>query len=329
MPFASQSPLSQIRSLRVVARDMLAQYEGGPFEFQTLLHGFNTTFRVRDRSGRKFALRINVNSHRRPEELRFETAWTHALSNESEFDVPKPVPNRKGSFVSERDWPEEGRTLRGVLYSWLPGADLGHKMNPTHGEAVGRAMRRLHEQAREWSPPAGCAVRPFEDAIAGEDWPKQPPPGIDYGPFREVVARTNGVFARMRSKPKIAIHNDVHYDNLKWHKGRLAVFDFDDCAMSWPLTDAFITAFYVRRLPEAVEAAFWRGLGAKPTDFGVSEEEFEVMVASRGVLLSNSLFNSMTASLSEVAERYAAVCQKRLEHCLATGRFDPKVANLT
>lgn len=327
MPLAELSHRAQLKSLRSIAAEMLAQYDGGPFTFRVLLHAFNCTFRVASRDGSRYALRVNVNSHRLPEELAFETAWTDALSRESGFVVARPSRNRLGSFVTEVERPN--RTFRGVLYQWLPGPNLGHAIKPFQAEALGKATRRLHEQAAAWTPPSGCTVRPFADAIAGEPFPAEPCAGVDYAPMFEVVERANALFARFEPQPKIAVHNDLHYDNLKWHQGRLAIFDFDDCAMSWPVTDCFITSFYLRRFDPSVEAAYWQGYGLGPTDFGIDEIEFETLVASRSVLLSNAMFNATTPSLRNIAEPYAKVCERRLVHFLKTGRFDPTVANLT
>ena len=45
------------------------------------------------------------------------------------------------------------------------------------------------------------------------------------------------------------LHADLHNSNLKWCRGRLYVFDFDDSAIGVPMQDLAISAYYLRDEP--------------------------------------------------------------------------------
>ena len=118
------------------------------------------------------------------------------------------------------------------------------------------------------------------------------------------------------------LHADLHGGNLKWHRGRLAVFDLDDAGLGVPALDLAISTFYLRAgtLGGGGGAASraTRGLRDLPD---VSDDQFEALVAARQLLLANSLLASSTASLRAEATDYLDVTVERLRGWTSTGRF--------
>ena len=72
----------------------------------------------------------------------------------------------------------------------------------------------------------------------------------------EALARCGLRFAEVYAgAAPIVLHADLHGGNLKWHGGRLAVFDLDDAGFGVPALDLAISTFYLRAADPAVEAA--------------------------------------------------------------------------
>ncbi|HYN29545.1 MAG TPA: phosphotransferase [Dermatophilaceae bacterium] len=140
---------------------------------------------------------------------------------------------------------------------------------------------------------------------------------------RKTRARFAEVYAGARP---VVLHADLHGENLKWHGGRLAVFDFDDCGLGVPALDLAIATFYLRdgrpEVEQALLAGYARTGGTEPAPrLGVTPAQFEAMVAARQLLLANCLLTSSTADLRGEAEGYLAVTAERLRRYLRTGRF--------
>ncbi|MBX3119594.1 MAG: phosphotransferase [Fimbriimonadaceae bacterium] len=321
----------QVSRLKSTALDLLAQYPVDIRELKLINHGFNTTFAVSASDGSKYALRINTNSLRDEAEMNAEVAWVSALSAETDLRVPTPQTTKGGAQIAEA-WSEPlNRKARGVLYSWLPGKNAGIPLAPATAEAMGRATRTMHEHAAGFQMPAGAGLKPIKDVMFGYEYQiDRHMPDLDHSLFHKVVNEGNRLVKKLNSAALIPIHYDLHMWNVKWMRGKLSVFDFDDTILGTPVMDAYVTLFYIRISPNAeeIEEAYWRGLGSAPAELGVTPEEFEWLVASRAPLLVNEFYKNNTAGFSELAPKYAKVTETRLKHFSDTGRFDPRVATM-
>ena len=116
----------------------------------------------------------------------------------------------------------------------------------------------------------------------------------------------------------VALHADLHPWNVMWDRGRLAVFDFDDCGLGSPVLELAIAAYYLRS--RDLDRELLRGYRdlAEPPDH--TEDQFEALVASRSVLLLSDLAGSTTASHRSMLPDYAALTARRLRHWMETGR---------
>ncbi len=128
--------------------------------------------------------------------------------------------------------------------------------------------------------------------------------------------------ASTRCRGSSPLHADLHGGNLKWHEGRLAVFDFDDAGLGLPVLDLAITTFYLRRGgDEAAETALREGYTEVLPWPDVAPGDLEALVASRQLLLANDLLGSSTASLRAMAADYLVTTVARLRHWFDTGTF--------
>ena len=89
--------------IRRVAETALAGYDIEPSWVRLIDHEYHTTFRIDTVDGRRFAMRVNVNSQKAAEPLDAELAWLAVLARDTEIRVPAPYPAR--SRVPARRWP--------------------------------------------------------------------------------------------------------------------------------------------------------------------------------------------------------------------------------
>ncbi len=319
---------AQVHRLRQVALAALEEY---PFEVRRvrlLLHAYNTTFRIDTEDGRRFALRINTNSLKSAANLHAEVAWLDAISRETDVVVPVPQRTHAGRLRTETWFEPLRRALPVVVISWLPGRDLDD--GPPEGfRALGRAMALLHEHGLVWEPPAG-AVFPSHDLVLFDI------PNVlvtdhhlltdaSRALFAEALARGQQAYDDVLAAGRaIPIHADLHGGNVKWRRGRLAVFDFDDAAIGVPVQDLAISSYYLRDDVDGEQAMLAGYQEVRPLP-DVPTADYEAIVAARNVLLANEVLRMSTADMREIAPPFLANSALRLRAFLDTGVYRRQV----
>ncbi len=329
MAFADLSRAAQVHRLRSTALDALAQHALEVRSLRLLNHGYNTTFRVDTASGDRFALRLNTSSNRTPAMIAAEIAWQAAIAADTDVRVPRPQANRDGALVTHVECPHVGRTLAAVLYSWLPGRDLGDDATPQQVRALGTAMATLHTHAAGWSLPDGAELPRYDDPLFGIDDHLSEHPLLS-ADQREVVtaalAETRRHFATtFAGATPIALHADLHQWNVKWHRGQLSLFDFDDSGFGVPLQDLAISGYYMRRIDDrCLEDALHAGYADARPHPGGTAAEYESHFAARNLVLLNDVVVADNAELRDALPVYLPNSIARLRHWLDTGsyRFD-------
>ncbi len=316
---------AQVELLRRVALEAAPRFGLHVDRCELVLHGFNTTFRVDTVAGATVALRVNTNSVAGPEHLLAQQAWVHAIATETDVRVPDVVPTTEGdAFATVRAEPV-GRDFRVVANAWLPGPDVGD-CDAEQARALGRVMASLHRQAADWVPPPGSGFAVFDEPLCGDEdrlVGSLGPAGDGRTVIDEALRRTREAYdLTLAEDPPRPVHGDLHGGNLKWSDGRLAVFDFDDAGLATRALDLAVATFYLRRGGDADAEAALR-LGYEEVDAlpAVDDGDFEALVASRQLLLANSLLASTTPELRAMAPEYLERTVHRLRHWMGTGRF--------
>lgn len=323
MTFAKLSRRAQILQMRFDALAILEQYPIKVARLRCINHGFNTTFRVDTTDGLKFALRINVNSRRPMPALKAEIAWLGALATETDLIVPKPVPRKDGGLISSFFSNILGRDTVAVLFSWLSGKDLGWNPTVQQVQATGLATRILHQHSATWKIPEGCQFQNAQDVFIDSKVVLFDTPMSDSrlevfkAAYQQIQAVHDKLYQRFKPQP---LHADLHFWNLKWFKGQLSVFDFDDSATGVPLQDFGISFFYLTRFKNsaALENALLEGYGQLPN---YTQAELEAIIAGRQLLLANDLLSNETADLQTQALTYLETSEQRLRTYLEIGIF--------
>jgi Ser/Thr protein kinase RdoA (MazF antagonist) len=321
--FEALSTRAQVLRLRRAAEVALADYPIEVRSIRLLLHGFNTTFRVDALDGRRFALRINVNSIKTEANLDAEVAWLDALARETDVRVPAPQRTRSGGLRTTIAFEPLGRALPAVLMSWLPGRDMDQP-DPAGAFELGRLTARLHAHASSWELRARATFPTLERALVDVEDRLGDHPALDpsvRAVFVEALDHVQAHYdALWRAGPVMPIHADLHGGNVKWLRGRIAVFDFDDACLGTPAHDMPISAYYLRDDPP-VEEALLAGYASERALPACSHDQFEAIVASRNLILVNDVLRITTAAVRAAAGRYLANSAVKLRAYLDTGTY--------
>lgn len=323
--YADLGDEDQAEALRPVALGAATAFGLVPHRLEVVTHSYNTTFALHTPAGRRWALRVNTNSTSTVEEVLAQQAWQLAIASETPVHVPVPLRTSDGAWCALVPSAALGRDVIVTCASWLEGPDVGHP-SPEVAREVGRAMAHLHTHARTWRLPDGGTMPVFDEPLFGDVVRFPSAPGVTAEQrevLREAHATMTGAFARVHAAgPVIPLHADLHGANLKWHEGRLAVFDFDDCGFGTPALDLAISAFYLRGAEDdATEQALREGYAEVAPLPAVDPADFEALVAARQLLLGNDLLGSTTAAWRSQAAGYLVTTVDRLRQWLATGRF--------
>jgi len=323
----SYAALDEDAQVEVLRRVAVAAAEAFGLEVRHLalvLHAYNTTFRLDTADGRRLALRVNTNSQSTSANIAAQQAWLHALARDTDVLVPDPVAAPDGAWEVAVDCPEWGGPLTATVASWLEGDDVG-ECDEEQAFALGRTMAVLHDHAEGFELPTGADLPLFDEPLFHDHNLLEgavPMPSGHSEVISAALARSGMRFGEVYTGVvPIALHADLHGGNLKWHGGRLAVFDLDDAGFGVPALDLAISTFYLRAADPSVEAALRHGYADVRDLPDVSAEQFEALVAARQLLLANSLLASSTASLRAEATDYLDVTVERLRGWMSTGRF--------
>lgn len=323
MNYADLGEDAQVDLLKGVALRALTSFDLSVRALEVVEHGYNTTFGLVTTSGDRFAVRVNVNSKSTSEHVQAQVAWTRALSQESAILVPEPVATPVGDHLVHVTPTGLDRAFDVTVSTWLEGADVGEP-DAVQARELGAVMALLHTHARGWRMPPGACLTTFDEPLFHD------PDVLEHACVDSqgaaVIARarsisTDAFSAMFQTQQPIVIHGDLHGDNLKWHEGQMAVFDFDDCGLGTPALDLAISTFYLRGREQGLEEELRAGYAEVCPVPQVAPELFEGLVAGRQLLLANALLASNTANLRQESEQYLRTSVERLERWLHTGRF--------
>lgn len=318
--FAEMATDEQIASLSACVAEILAGYDLGKTEFESINHEYNSTFKVTTATRNQFALRVNINSPRTFANLNAEVFWVNAIT---EVKTPKPVANSSGSFVSQAWHEASGRKLNAVLYTWLEGEELGDEPTFDQLQAAGAAMAKLHETSKDLELPADANLPDLSDFFwSGSDLLLSDDSKLD-AKERELISalktQVDELITELAtdSQPQL-IHADVHPWNLMWHDGEIAVFDFDDCGVGLPIQDLATALYYLDT--EEQNEAFIAGYSSVRELPVHTAKQMRLLKHQRRVLLLNYLYESINPEHREMIGEYQAKTIRLLtEELVASG----------
>lgn len=327
--FAALTTRQQVNKLRAVALEALRAYPLEIKRLSLLSHGFNTIFRVDDARGRKFALRLNVNSRRSLGNVRAELAWLEALQRETDLRVPVVVLTRDGNLLQSLEHENAPRTLLSALFEWIPGPNINEQLSDKLVEELGALTAKLHVHAFSFKLPDGCELPTTESIFY--DMPHhlfkmahEHLPDSRLEVFRRGADATQAISdaAWTRQAPRV-IHTDLHQWNLKRYRNQLIVFDFDDTAIGQPVQDVATSLYYLRgeKYDASFRAALERGYSRIAPWPAASEYELEALLAARGLLLANDVISNLNPEIVEIIPSFLEKTENRMRNFLENGVY--------
>ena len=155
-----------IKQLEAFSFQILSSYQLDVTSVVSINYEYNATLKVETADGQLFALRINTNSPRTPENLRAEIAFVRLLAEDGRVKVPHPIENREGDFYTSILHEASGRMFHCVLYSWILGEELEEEpQNEQQLFALGTAMATMHVAAQGFELPEGSSLPTFDDPL--------------------------------------------------------------------------------------------------------------------------------------------------------------------
>ncbi len=188
---------------------------------------------------------------------------------------------------------------------------------------MGRLIAELHVHGESWQPPEtttllemNSVMMDMPNLINGLTWASRRAART----LKRAHEEPDSVLAPIFAAPTHVIHADVHLWNTKWHDDQISVFDFEDCGLGVPLQDVAISAFCIRDMPrhEAALLDGYREIRPLPDH---TPEQYEALVASRSLLLLNSVGSQVTAGSDEFVVGHLDRTAHRMKHWLDTGTF--------
>ena len=314
MAFSDLSVEEQVETMLPLARQIIAGFDLGECELESINHEYNSTFKVTASSGERFALRINVNSKRTLANLKAEIFWVEQLSGEPSIKVPSPVKNARGEYISSAWHPMLERDLFAVLFTWLDGEELGDEPTEEMMRATGRVMAHTHAASRETELPQGAELPTVDDmfwaygdAITPSELVTEGEKAVLARAIETIEKTTAEMYAR--TKPQL-IHADIHPWNVMWHDGDVSVFDFDDCVIGLPAQDIAVTLYYNDTAEQ--DAAFLTGYQEVAALPDYSEDEMKILRLQRRILLLSYILETENPEHRAMVPKYLEETLRRV-----------------
>lgn len=324
--FASLSARAQALRLRRLALAALEHYDLQAHRVRLLSHSYNTLFRV-DTLRRRYVLRINLPGVRGLGQIEAEMAWLAALRRDTDLSVPLPLANRSGKLVTTVSAPDVPEPRHCAVFSWLEGPLLADRLSPETMRQLGAITARLHRHSLHFRLPPGASLKRLDQVLFGNPaaffaeeyralFPQQ---RLEL--FQAGLERVRACLAELYAQPVApqVLHADLHQRNLKLYKGRLAILDFDDCALGYPVQDLAITLYYLVRqadfshLRQALREGYEQEAAWPETQLG----QIDTLIAGRGLDLANFILTSPNPDWRAAGAQFVERTEALLKQFLA------------
>ncbi len=225
----------QLRCLDELAERVSHEFGLQVEQRELLQYEDNAVYRLTDRGGSRYVLRLSAEGGYSVAEQTSEVEWLRWLRDDNQ-PVPKPVPTSQGSFVV-RAGSERVSQRVCVLFGWLEGNLPPANISESQMARLGAAAARLHSPSEPFFASASF-TRPVLNwrAVFGEPG-DEPSPSAQHPLLSRLGERLRPELAEQSDEASCLIHGDLHRDNVLVQGEAISFIDFDDCAWGHPLFD--------------------------------------------------------------------------------------------
>lgn len=270
----------------------------------------NVILRV-DTDTNSYALKIGYAGVRSKEMVQSEMQWLADMQlAEIDLHLSTPIPGKDGERVVSHKIEGIPGERHSVLMTWLSGRLVSSKPTPEKLKHVGMAMAKLHHFSDSYQP-----KQPFMtfDAFRCDEWGglyylEESHPFLtadDKAQFQQAIQTAETALSKARERDGLKlIHADLHLKNTMWHKGELAVFDFDDCRWGHDLQDLGVILSWFDEESgdgQAMRTAFLKGYQSqRPLNY--SEQDLRLAVMHRKMVGLTFVMNYRPLLMRKVSE---------------------------
>ena len=209
-----------------------------------LLDSFESFIYEFEREGTGYILRIGHSFRKSAALIHGEVDWINHLARGG-VSVARAIPSLSGELVEVIDDAHGGQFFVTAFIKAKGQKPWEAGWTPTRYENYGRLLGQMHALAVDYQPVPAWR-RPEWDDISLQFIE-------EYLPASEIIVHQNyrSVLEHIHALPKDnasygLIHQDAHQNNFFIDEdGTLTLFDFDDCAYSWFISDIAIVLFYI------------------------------------------------------------------------------------
>jgi len=207
------------------------------------LDGFENMVLEAERYGQPYILRISHNSHRTIEQVHAELDWIDFLA-QRDVSVCRPLRSKTDALIEIIDI-DRASLIAAVFEKAKGGMVRRDDQTPQMTYNRGRLLGKIHALTKQY--------RPQSDEIKRYQWyDEEDFANFDryLGPADEIVGlRFRELIDSLRAIPVDdesygLIHTDAHTGNIFFDGDNPTLFDFDDCAYDFFISDIAISLFY-------------------------------------------------------------------------------------
>jgi Ser/Thr protein kinase RdoA (MazF antagonist) len=316
----------QVAEVSKLIPGILAQYNIKPIAIENVNHSYNSSFKITDDKGNSHALRINLGSGKSEAEVLAEMQWLEQLAQNQVIHAPIPVRTTSNDLYTKTHFEALNADLSSVLFEWIEGEDISDEASNEQLFEVGKNMAKLQIFANDlkFTPPAFLPTINRTMMNAKDNLSNNQPSSIDdklYSDLLKGLELTEEVYDRLsKNQELLPIHADMHVGNVIQTNTNLAIIDFDDAGLGLPIQDLVISNYYIREDTER-EKHLKAGYSSILELPKVSDEDYELLLLSRMILLVNAVLDMTSAEIIEFLPTFMKRTQLRLDHFFATGQL--------
>jgi Ser/Thr protein kinase RdoA (MazF antagonist) len=326
MDYTQMDEEAQVAAVREIVPGILRQYGIEAKAIENVNHSFNSSFKITDTKGEEYALRINLASGKKTNEVLAEMQWLEALAEDGSVLAPVPLRTTNDELLISTPFTPLGKDTTAVLFKWIPGEEVGDEPTKEQLYGLGQNMAKLQIFAKTFKfnepaylPTINRTLMNTEDNLR----PSQPKQINDklYGDILKGLELSDEVLARLSKEQELLpIHADLHNGNVIQTANKLAIIDFDDAGLGLPVQDLVFSTYYIREDTEK-EKHLREGYSSLLELPKISDEDFEILVMGRLIGLVSAVTYMTSAEIIEFIPTFLERTQMRLDQFFATGKF--------
>ena len=257
--FNSLTQQGKMRRYHKMAHFALQSYPLVIKQIRCLTIRHNIIFRVDALEG-TYILRIGYPKMRSALMVESEMRWLDDMRNNVDLNLSFPLRTKDNQLLvtCKVDGIPEKRYV--VVLKWLNGSTIETAPTSKKLSAMGSALAKLHTFAKDYHP-----TSPFMayDNFRCDEWG-----GLSYldadnqlisaeqkAVFKEAINLSEDAVTKWRKHDGLSlIHADFHLKNVNWYRGKVGVFDFDDCRWGHFVQDWGVILTWIQDKPTLHEA---------------------------------------------------------------------------